>query len=115
MSTQPQTDCELLVLAAKAAGIEHAICYEAYPEDGFPYAYAKTGKRTYWNPFANSGDAFQLAFDLKINVIFAGGRFYVGPLRYGMDICCEGTIETVRYAIVVEAAKLWTARQQCCK
>jgi len=61
-------DRELLELASKAAGIAHAICYDAHPEDGFPTAYAKTSKRTYWNPLTDDGDALRLAVKLGISI-----------------------------------------------
>lgn len=62
------TDRELLELAAKAAGIEHGIFFDAWPEDGLPTAYARIAKHRRWSPLSDDGDALRLAVALDIAI-----------------------------------------------
>jgi hypothetical protein len=60
------TDKELLLLAAKAAGIEH----HGYCTDGFLFVGdGEKGAYDRWNPLANDGDALRLAVKLKLGVV----------------------------------------------
>lgn len=55
-----KTDCELLELAARAAGIE----VDAVVNDGVPNRFGGG----YWNPLTDDGDALRLAVKLRILV-----------------------------------------------
>lgn len=59
-----------------------------------------------WNPFENYGDALELSFKLKINIIYSGSRHYVGMDRGIFDICGEGGIEEICWEIVARAAEI---------
>lgn len=114
------TDRELLALAAKAAGIKHALVYDAYPEDGFPTAYAKTSKRTYWNPLTDDGDALRLAVVMGFNVFYVGPYVYVEDTQYSSGVCVHekfddddinSKLAATRRAIVRSAAAIGQAMQ----
>lgn len=110
------TDREMLELAAKAAGVESAICYDAYPEDGFPTAYAKVGKGKYWNPLTDDGDALRLAVKLsmRISIGDAGVMAYYDGVKYAFDSCYleyhsdgrQTKAEATRRCIVSAAAEI---------
>lgn len=101
-------DCELLELAAKAAGIERGGWYEG--GEYLAPAGLIVGRYT-WNPLADDGEAMRLAVKLSLSVAF--GANYV--------ICGEEQIPTVnnagdpyaatRRAIVRAAAEIGKATQ----
>lgn len=113
------TDCELLELAAKAAGIqgEWVIdhCGDCHPRGStcgllLPVEEAN-GHNAVWNPLKNDKDALRLALKLRLNVTFTGkngpeisaGRRH-GPLateREGLDL-----LAATRRAVVRAAAEI---------
>lgn len=67
------TDRELLMLAAKAAGV-----VGEYHALGI---YTQNPKSAYWNPLVSDADAFRLAVDLHLTC-----RFYMG------NTCAQSTV-----------------------
>jgi hypothetical protein len=61
-------DLVRLTLAGKAVGLKLPLYYEASPDDGFPMPYAKTGKRQYWNPYCDDGDALRAAVTRQLTI-----------------------------------------------
>lgn len=109
------TDRELLELAAKAAGHTHALCYDASPEDGFPMPYCKIGKRQYFNPLTDDGDALRLACALELQIDIVGaGMCEITSQRFSERIWEHDTPEydtarALRRAIVRAAAEIGRA------
>ncbi len=74
------TDKELLLLAVKAAGIEHFISDNGYrwevrtgtPADGY---YKQEDDSRNWNPLINDGDALRLAVKLNFGIVHGWGNF----------------------------------------
>jgi len=105
-------DRELLELAAKAAGLKNALFYN---EDDGKGWYAKTGKREYWRPLTDDGDALRLAVKLRIDIRqFAqdDGRVscLVDRLGYGWgEAVGDDPYAATRRAIVRAAAEIWRA------
>jgi hypothetical protein len=65
-------DLELLVMAAKAAGIQH-VDYENVDYDGCAglVIVGEHGQHLHgWNPLADDGDALRLALKLSLNIEF---------------------------------------------
>jgi len=97
------TDRELLELAAKAAGKEH------YGEYG-PHAGLKT-TGGWWNPLTNSGDAFELAVKLRLDLTFYATALlnteyvYVGDSGTRTELHLDDLAAT-RRAIVRAAAAI---------
>lgn len=108
-------DRELLELAAKAAGIERAIVYDACLEAGFPTAYAKTAKRTYWSPLTDDGDALRLAVTLGMRLTlpkYKGFGTTAVHQRDGVAGCTafrDDPFQQTREAIVRAAAEIGKA------
>ena len=92
MSEEDTGDKELLELAAKAAGIE----------DGGGFSIWKHGRE--WDPLDDSGDAFDLAVQLKMDLTFYERFVRAGNERreYENDDPCAVT----RRAIVRAAAEI---------
>ena len=59
------TDKELLELSAKAAGF---VRFDWLAGDHLMNVYHRDGKREYWNPLSDDGDALRLAAKLHIGV-----------------------------------------------
>jgi hypothetical protein len=97
------TDRELLELAAKAAGKEH------YGEYG-PHAGLKT-TGGWWNPLTNSGDAFEFAVKLRLDLTFYATALlnteyvYVGDSHTRTELHLDDLAAT-RRAIVRAAAEI---------
>lgn len=66
------SDRELLERAARAAGIDHAIVYD---DDDCTGPYCKIGKRQYWRPLQDDGDALRLAVKLGMFVSVIQGEW----------------------------------------
>jgi hypothetical protein len=62
------TDLDMIVLAVRAMGFKHAMCWEADPEHGHPHAYAKLNKGVYWKPLDNGDHALQIVTKLKLHI-----------------------------------------------
>lgn len=108
-----KTDVELIAAAAKAAGLQHAMCWEAAPENGEPYAYASIEKGVYWRPLGDDGDALRLALTLHIEIDQVGDAItpdgddgkretFIGPADGGGQVDLAAT----RRAIVRAAAAM---------
>jgi hypothetical protein len=101
------TDRELLEAAAKAIGLE-VICHASYPNGG---AYVK-GMEDDWNPLTDSGDAFELAVKLNLQIHPSDDETWVSnpaaPLAE--DVVCEtykgDPMIAARRAIVRAAARI---------
>lgn len=101
-------DLELLVMAAKAAGIQH-VDYENVDYDGCAglVIVGEHGQHLHgWNPLADDGDALRLAFALEMSV-----DMYGCVIGYSEDSQYEfenttGDLANVRRAIVEAAAYL---------
>ena len=66
------TDRELLEPAAKAAGLRHIQYTNDYDGSMGLMQCDEHGRHTYtWNPLLNDGDAFRLAADLRLDVLWA--------------------------------------------
>jgi hypothetical protein len=114
----------LLKKAAKAAGIQNILCYEAARNC---LRIGNRKRHTLWRPLTDDGDAFRLALRLKINIHHWVSANQKGPHRVSLGYClCEDTsMSTVytldgndpdaalRRAIVETAARMegrvWTA------
>lgn len=104
---------EMLVLAAKAAGIPIKPCTCSNPNYPFAHDEPVSGKYGHWNPLVRDGDALRLAGEIKtcidieadeVVVYYAVGK-YVREVPAG-----EGTIHAaMRRAIVRAAAKIGEA------
>lgn len=107
------TDYELIEAAARAAGLTEAIFYEACPEDGEPFAYARVAKRTYWRPLGDDGDALRLAAKLGLTIEMPEGGDATAYLP-GSDVVAvewagldpDAMLPAVRRAVVRAAAAL---------
>lgn len=66
-----------LKLAGKAVGLRSPMYYEPQPEDGFPKAFCKTGKREYWNPYVDDGDCARIESALRIHMMWSDSRVCV--------------------------------------
>ena len=96
------TDRELLELAAKAVGGKaHEPAF-----DGFPKKFTVDGFPGWFNPLEDDAQALRLAVQLRINILFSGGRHHVGLDRFVMDVCREGGMSEIRYGIVRAAAEI---------
>lgn len=112
-------DQELLEMAAKAAGLK-AQYSENYGGFSIGEPYSKGEFR--WNPLDDDGDAFRLAFTLRLNIKFLGGFKQVqaaresdsnekrydlfGIVGYGPGTARDPVIENARRAIVRAAAEI---------
>lgn len=103
------TDAELIKAAARAAGLlERAIIYEEEDGTGF---YAKIGKREYWRPLQDDGDALRLALDLGITVEwrermqYAVAKWARGSLNQPLEPGCD-KYTAAKLAIVRAAAAI---------
>ena len=104
-------DREMLELAAKAAGFEHAVYQDmqGWGEVRYGYSHAIWTGDDYWNPLENDGDAFRLMVALDIDI-----RFY----RKHVDANCDSRAGSIfkehgkdraaatRNAIVMAAAEI---------
>lgn len=101
------TDKELLVLAAKAAGIEllWPICTRG---DEVPWSLTHA---RHWNPRAYDGDALRLAAKLIIDIEWATEYIVFANGNYSDDIKNHGNdhAATVRSVIVRAAAEIGKA------
>ncbi|MCG7324322.1 hypothetical protein [Achromobacter sp. ACRQX] len=103
-----QSDRELLVLAAKAAGyLKFQYCETS---GGLQAIYVEDGGIGFWEPLIDDGDALRLAVKLKIDLKlyddhvvawFGGGYIGTGKILYGDD-----PQAATRRAIVRAAAEL---------
>ncbi len=64
-----KTEREMLVLAAKAAGIPIKPCTCSNPNYPFAHDEAASGKCGHWNPLVSDGDALRLAGKLRLTVV----------------------------------------------
>ena len=64
-----KTEREMLVLAAKAAGIPIKPCTCSNPNYPFAHDEAASGKYGHWNPLVSDGDAMRLAGKLRLTVM----------------------------------------------
>lgn len=109
------TDKELLLLAVKAAGIEHFISENKYiweirtsiPADGY---YKQEDDSRNWNPLINDGDALRLAVNLHINLDFESYvvTAYIHDLRVVEEFTSKSVtlVQAARRAIVRAAAEI---------
>ncbi|AUZ46590.1 hypothetical protein [Pseudomonas orientalis] len=103
-------DCELLDLAAKAAGIdleENRHC----PSGGIWIVDKKSGLDVVWSPLTNDGDALRLATTLQLSVLwFTNLQYVMVELRgFGENIGWTdeaGRGGALRRAITVVAAQI---------
>jgi hypothetical protein len=101
-------DCELLELAAKAAGYDINF---AEPADGwYPHGYDKHGDVVaWWNPLTDDGDALRLAVKLKLKLDLFDYevivRFPGGGVAERTKKSCD-LEEATRRAIVRAAAEI---------
>lgn len=101
-----RTDCELLKLAAKAAGATWVD--DCWPED-LPGLMLDFGRgTTQWNPLADDGDALRLAVELKMRVrldvcVAVAGN---GPKNDWMEPYTSDPLAATRRAIVCAAAEI---------
>ena len=105
------SDRELLIFAAKAAGLEYKA--ENYAEQGeFPHGWGMvTNLNGFWNPLTDDGDALRLA--VKLNLL--RGYIYedevsLSPSEHGIIEPCNGDpYSATRRAIVRAAAEIGKA------
>jgi hypothetical protein len=100
LTPEQAEDRELLVLAAKAAGVKYTDALPNWDSDWDVLAGAL------WNPLGDDGDALRLAVQLRINIIFSGGRHHVGRDRWVIDICGVGGLDSIRRGIIRAAAEI---------
>ena len=106
------TDCELLALAAKAAGHDVKLS-----PSGFPYFQAGLDTKM-WNPLSDDGEAFRLAVTLKMQIIVHGDwvEAMIDGIQLSSPASCysaDGCLyETTRRAIVRAAAEIGKAMQE---
>ena len=107
-------DNELLMLAAKAAGIDF-IGWDAFRDDFAAYD-AKTDVNFRWNPLTDDGDALRLAFVLKIDMEWQNVGTFPEPAveayrrHVHAGIFCASEHENdYRRAIVCAAAQIGKA------
>lgn len=99
------TDKELIVLAAKAAGVEGK---QIQGLDGIAIDEERDGW-IFWNPLKNDSAAFRLAVKLGINITLNNINSYQAQIG-SVDISCEGEpYAATRRAIVQVAAELGKA------
>ena len=109
-------DKELLMMAAKAAGVvgEYRSAYvEAYNRDVYGIAPRGVGSSAFWNPITSDGDALRLAVKLNLRIEHEKHAVYVGYSGDdGEDICAESVCASIsreratRRAIVRAAAEI---------
>lgn len=102
-------DKELLVMAAKAAGIEIVQWQDDCPRvmSGFPIP---------WNPLANDGDALRLACQLQLDLVLGhnGAAVTMAGKRMIEESCHQDSGENLactRRVIVRAAAEIGRAMQ----
>lgn len=111
-------DKELLMLAAKAAGMPGHFS-ERTPEDGYPgYTCGITNgtQLIFWNPLTDDGDALRLAAHLKIDIEWKSTQLGAEPeveaYRTELDsgsFCASEHENGYRRAIVRAAAEIGKA------
>lgn len=98
------TDRELLEAAAKAAGLADGSWFDGWNDEG-----RETGD--YWNPLTLSGDAFELAVKLRLDLTFGATALlnteyvYVGDSDTRTELHLDDLAAT-RRAIVRAAAAI---------
>ena len=107
------TDRELLVMAAKAAGIKIVRNADGALRNGTGFSeLANIFSLPFWNPLLDDGDALRLAVTLRISADFFDDAIYVGytPLDNECDQVQEPTgsdpYAATRRAIVRAAAEI---------
>jgi hypothetical protein len=116
-------DLEALELAGKALALRIPMYYEAQPEDGFPMPFAKIGKREYWNPYCDDGDAMRGAVLKGLRVCIeqepagvayctdsAGHRYPAAPMEVGADRA-PACFAAARKAVVLALAEVGASLQ----
>ncbi|UTL89547.1 hypothetical protein [Pseudomonas fluorescens] len=108
MSEEKNPDHGLLILAAKAAGIEIEPC--SCRDQNWPFrTKGRPGVRGHWNPLVSDGDALKIAVILHMDVEIDGGgvNAYAGGLENGVYEPMDGDLGLcARRAIVRVAAAL---------
>ena len=103
----PDSDRELLEMAAKAAGITSV----GYGRNGIATGRNGSCLVGYWNPLTDDGDALRLAVKLNINITHSA--FGVDATKTGSEISFEGwgadRLSATRRAIVRAAAAIGSA------
>lgn len=107
----PSEDLVRLTLAGEAVGLRVPMYYEPAPEDGFPMAFAKIGKREYWNPYVDDGDCARIESALSLYMMWdvdcvsmlhpVGGRHAELFADHGGDRNAARRFATVRLAALV--------------
>lgn len=95
-----ETDRELLMFAAKSAGIE--IFFDS---EGDCYRVKESGNRHYWNPLAFDGDALRLAVKSNMTLAVGIARSDAGEFTE-FDMCDTDPYAATRRAIVRAAAEI---------
>lgn len=106
------TDPELLVLAAKAVGIEY-IKDCVWIDNGF-YPSPDAPVRVAWNPLVSDGDAMRMATKLRLDIMWsnvgvecrASGRRDLLSYPYAIEALGSNAGASVRRAIVRVAAQI---------
>ena len=108
------SDTELLVLAAKAAGMKLVYAPDNGPLRGCQFI---DGKSAAWNPLNNDGDALRLASGLKLGICYHHkddnpavtvmvSREWHGCFRECHELISGDTLSATRRAIVRAAAEI---------
>lgn len=107
-------DCQLLKLAAKAAGYPiHSDAWAVGAGGGKPSLYmGNRGPK--WNPLIDDGDVLRLAVDLKLDICFYEGFKEVhaggdGIVSASVEEFSEDLVASTRRAIVRAAAEIGRA------
>ena len=108
-------DLELLVMAAKAAGIQH-VDYENVDYDGCAglVIVGEHGQHLHgWNPLADDGDALRLAISLRLELLFFNGYEEIrvesskaDDVGFSVEKFSDDMGASVRRAIVRAAAEI---------
>jgi hypothetical protein len=100
-----KTDRELLLAAAKAAGMDRMW----FANDGAdsPMFFHRPNKSVYgeWNPLTDDGDALRLAVKLQMKVDASGRYIIVNDFMYGDEEIADRD-KAVRRAVVRAAAAM---------
>lgn len=105
-------DCELLDLAAKAAGIDLEENRHR-PSGGMRIVDKKSGLDVVWSPLTNDGDALRLATSLQLSILWFTNLQYVMVERRGFGENIGWTEDSgrgsaLRRAITCVAAQIGT-------
>lgn len=99
-------DCELLKLAAKAAGIGYVISLYG---NLLAVSHPGGGEMRVWNPLADDGDALRLAVSLELDLSLHGDSALAGDIYNDQwdsyEVYGNDKMAAVRRAIVLAAAE----------